>query len=69
MMTFITTPLNQNPRIMTSGAIPLLSLNATAVVKNNKMIVLGGRDRNASADRDVDNHTDKGPYTYNFCNV
>ena len=48
---------------MTSGAVPTLSLNATAVVKNNKMFVLGGRDRNASADRDVDNHMEKGPST------
>ena len=60
MMTVIMTPLNQTPRLMTTGAVPLLSLNATAVVKNNKMFVLGGRDRNASADRDVDNHLDKG---------
>ena len=55
-----------NPRQMTSGAVPQLSLNATAVVKHNKMFVLGGRDRNASADRDVDSHMEKGPSTYDF---
>ena len=58
-----------NPRQVTSGAVPTLSLNATAVVQRNKMFVLGGRDRNASADRDVDNHMEKGPSTYDFCNV